>query len=154
VWCYRLQHLQLVNPDSKAFLKNFPHTCLWYIQFTACLTCWLPWTSLISMPNTRICLLPHTWPEVFPLQMQPVFTNFSYHFLIEFVVGGFFNFLLNSHWTIITDFIELNSSIQNAFSTRAVTLHLCCTPLERVEITSYTCMQKVNFELFFTMVCF
>jgi hypothetical protein len=36
IWFYVLQHLQLVREESKAFLKNFPHTRFWYIQLVAC----------------------------------------------------------------------------------------------------------------------
>jgi len=93
-------------------------------------------------------------PEPFPLQMQPVSTNFLNHFLIEFAVGGSFsNFLLNSRWTVITDFVEWNSSTQNAFSGWVAILGLCCTLVARFEITSYTCTKKILFELLFIMVC-
>jgi hypothetical protein len=55
IWCYVLQYLQSVRPESKAFSKNFLHSWLWYIQLAASLTCWLPWTSLISLPITINC---------------------------------------------------------------------------------------------------
>jgi hypothetical protein len=55
-----LQHLQSIRPESKVFSKNLPHSWLWYIQFAASPTCWLPWTSLISLPNTINCFHIHT----------------------------------------------------------------------------------------------
>jgi len=43
----------------------------------------------------NILACAHTWPELFPIHMQPVSANFSYQFLIKFAIGGpFFNFFL------------------------------------------------------------
>jgi hypothetical protein len=67
--------------------------------------------------------------------------------------GSFSKFLLNSRWTVIADFFKWNSSTQNAFSSWVVILHLCCTLVARVEITSYACLQYKLFELLFAMVC-
>jgi hypothetical protein len=58
-------------------------------------------------------------------------------------------------WTVITDFVEWNSSTQNAFTGWVAILRLCCTLVARVEITAYACMQKKKkktYELLFTMV--
>jgi hypothetical protein len=59
---------------------------------------------------------------------------------LQSLAGSFSNFLLNSRWTVITDFVEWNSSTQNAFSGWVAILRLCSTLVARVEITSYACV--------------
>jgi hypothetical protein len=130
-------------PLGRAFSKNYPHSWLWYIQLAASPTCWLPWTSLISLPNTINCfrtLTRSAW--TLPLTDATCVHSFLCHFLIEFAVwGSFSNFFLNYRWTVITDFVEWNSSTQNAFSGWVAILCLCYTLVARGEITSYACVQ-------------
>jgi hypothetical protein len=125
---------------GKAFSKNFPHSRLWYIQLAASPTCWLPWTSVISLPNTIVSALVLGRPELFPLQMQPVSTKFLNHFLIEFAVGGSFSkFLLNSRWTVVRFRWMKLQHTKRFFAI----LRLCCTLVAKVEITSYACNKKL-----------
>jgi hypothetical protein len=113
IWCYVLQLLQSVRPDSKAFSKNFSHTWLRYMNSRLAR---LAGFLAVSSPSTvpALALGP---PELYSLQMQPAFTHFSYHFLIGFAVRGSVpNFLPKSCQTLNVDFVEWNSSTQNAFS--------------------------------------
>jgi hypothetical protein len=84
-------------------------------------------------------LLPCTYRDDIRLRATHYATKADQ--FLQSLGGSFSKFLLKSRWTVITDFVEWNSSTQNTFSGWVTILSLCCTLVARVEITSYACVQ-------------
>jgi hypothetical protein len=131
VWRVRLQ--------SKMFSKNFLHTWLWYIQLTACLTCWL--LGLSDKLTEHDLLFPHSYsvglnssPYRCNLCPQIFHTTFWLHLRLENPFQTFF-------WILPEQLSEtaLNEKLQHIKSFFQFSQHLCCMLVARVEITSYAC---------------
>jgi hypothetical protein len=142
-WCYVLQHLQSLRPESKAFSKNFPHSWLWYIQLAASPMCWLPRISLISLPNTTNCFRTPT-RSAWTLPLTDVTCIHKFFIPLSDRIRGLrilfelsSEFLLNSYHR----FRWMKLQHTKRFSGWIAILRLCCTLVTRFEITSYACVR-------------
>jgi len=140
VWCCVATFAVNTVGDKGVFKQVSTHLA---VVFSASgKPCRLPWISPISLLNTISCF--HT-----PVQSALPLTekiHFSYHFLIKFTVGRYLqNFLVNSHWTVITDFVESNSSKQWFFK---LSHHFMPVLQSRGKRWNYF----TNFELLFTIL--
>jgi hypothetical protein len=99
---YVLQQMQQTNLRTKAFMKHSPHSthtgllyCTFYSHLARPLR--IPGTSQITLSKATVSKFALGRPQYLHLQIKPVFTNFSHHFVMEFADGKFSStFLLNS----------------------------------------------------------
>jgi len=92
------------------------------------------WSVDSNYSPCRIRKMPKesTLSWTLPLQMQSVPANYSYHFIIKFVVtGSLSNFLLNS-LNSHHRFQWMKLKYINTFFGWVTILHLCCILVERV----------------------
>jgi hypothetical protein len=151
---YHLATSSVGKTESKAFSKNFLPICLVYVQLAASPTCWLPWTSQISLPNTISCPAPELGrPELFsPYRCSLCSQIFYPYVVIEFgFVESRLNFFTTSCWILLLILLNESPARKTLFfcSAWVTILRLCALLVETAEIASNTCVHENLYYLLF-----